>query len=229
MIKITEFIRFLARQGLAFRGNNGNDNLTQLFKNDPALLTRLHKEGHLESGQHMYIHKDIQNQLIGLMARQVLAKKLGSIRSSKFFGIMAADYTDISNKKLLSMCFLWIEDLRVLEDFVGCCEKMRPIRKYNQMKKLSYFSKPSQRKFLIILSATRLHYRVKEKGQTIDLSITSFKLKDITIMQTNIIPLLWKNTSGNNILKTSTLSYHQLKIVSINLLSRHSSKWSKSC
>ena len=42
LIKVMECIRFLARQGLAFRGNDGNDNLTQLFKllnkNDPALL-----------------------------------------------------------------------------------------------------------------------------------------------------------------------------------------------
>ena len=92
--------------------------------------------------------------------------------------------------------------------------------------KLSYFSKPSQRKPLIILSSTRLHYRVKEKGQTMDLSIITFKLRDIAIVQTHIIPLLRNNTLGNNILKTSILSYHQLKIISINLLS---SKWSSSC
>ena len=55
------------------------------------------------------------------------------------------------------------------------------------MKKLRYFSKPSQTKLLIILSSTRLHYRVKEKGQTMDLLITTFKLKDIAIMQTHII------------------------------------------
>ena len=39
---------FLARQGLGFIGNDGNDNLTQLFKllneNDRALLTPLDKE-----------------------------------------------------------------------------------------------------------------------------------------------------------------------------------------
>ena len=57
----------------------------------------------------------------------------------------------------------------------------------------------------------------------------TFKLKDIAIMQTHIVPLLRSNTSGNNILKTSPLSYHQLKTVSINLLSRYSSKWSSSC
>ena len=60
LIKVMEYIRFLACQGLAFRGNDGNDNLTQLFKllnkDDPALLTRLDKESHLEPGQHKYIH-----------------------------------------------------------------------------------------------------------------------------------------------------------------------------
>ena len=134
-----ESIRFLARQGLAFRVNDGNDNLTQLFKllnkndpallarldkeshlkNDPALLTRLDKESHLEPGQYKYMHNDIQNELTELTAKHVLAKKLESIRSSKFFGIIADEYTDISNKELLSMCFRWIKDLTVHEDFVG--------------------------------------------------------------------------------------------------------------
>ena len=78
-----ECIRFL---GLAFRGYDGNDNLTQLFKllnkNDPALLTLLNKESHLGSGQHKYIHNDIQNELIELIAKQVLAKKLKSTRGN---------------------------------------------------------------------------------------------------------------------------------------------------
>ena len=64
----------------------------------------------------------------------------------------------------------------------------------------------------------------KRKRPNMDLSIIPFKLKDTAILQTHIIPLLRSNTSGNNILKTSILSYYQLKIVSINLLSRHSSK-----
>ena len=54
LIKIIECIRFLACQGLAFRGNDGSDNLIQLFnlfsKNDPALLTCLEKESHLQCG-----------------------------------------------------------------------------------------------------------------------------------------------------------------------------------
>ena len=114
LIKVIECIRFPARQGLAFK--------TQLFKllnkNDPALLTRLDKEDHLEPGQRKYMH----NELIEFMAKQVLAKKIESIRSSEFFGIIADEYTYISKKELLSMCFPWIKDLRVHEDFVGYYE-----------------------------------------------------------------------------------------------------------
>ena len=66
LIKVMECIRFLARQGLAFRGNDGNDNLTQLLKllnkDDPAPLTRLDKESHLEPSQHKYMHNDMQNE-----------------------------------------------------------------------------------------------------------------------------------------------------------------------
>ena len=107
---------FLARQGLVFRGVDGNYNLTQFFKllnkNNRVLLTRLDKESHLESGEHKYLHNDIQNELAVFMAKLVFAKKLESIHSSKFFGIMADEYTDISNKDLLSMYFQWMEDLQ---------------------------------------------------------------------------------------------------------------------
>ena len=103
LIKVMECISFLALQGLAFRGNDGNDNLTQLFKllnkNGPGLLTRLNKESHIEPGQHKYMHYDIQNELIELTAKQVLAEKLELIRSSKDFRIIADEYTDISNKE----------------------------------------------------------------------------------------------------------------------------------
>ena len=79
----------LARQGFPFRGNDGHVNVTQLFKllnkNVPALLTHLGKKSHLESGQHKYMHNDIQNELIELMVKQVLTKKLESIRSDNLF------------------------------------------------------------------------------------------------------------------------------------------------
>ena len=58
LIKVMECIRFLALEGLAFRSNDGNDNLTQLFKllskKNSALLTHLDKESHLEPRQHKH-------------------------------------------------------------------------------------------------------------------------------------------------------------------------------
>ena len=116
-------IRYLARQGIAFRGDSGNDNLTQLFKllnrNDESALNRLQSD----SKQNKYLHNDVQNELIEIMARQVVSKKLDSIRESQFFGIMADEYTDISNKELLSLCFRWTDDsLDAHEDFLGYYE-----------------------------------------------------------------------------------------------------------
>ena len=65
----------------------------------------------------------MENELLELMARQVLLKKLESVRSSRFFALMADEYTGISNKGLLSICLRWVEeDLSVHEDFVGYYE-----------------------------------------------------------------------------------------------------------
>ena len=73
-----ECIRYLPCLWLTFKGNDSNDNLTQLFKllneNDPTLLTRLDKETYFEPSQHGYMHYNIQNELIELMANQDLEK-----------------------------------------------------------------------------------------------------------------------------------------------------------
>ena len=68
------------------------------------------------------MHNDIQNELIELMAKHVLTKKLESICSSNFFGIIADEYNDISNKELLSVFLMDQGSIRVNEDFVGYYE-----------------------------------------------------------------------------------------------------------
>ena len=89
-------------------------------KNDEAVLTRLDKEIHLELCQHKYIYNGIQNELIELMGKQVLQRNLNQFVRVIFWN--NNEDTDISNKELLSMCFRWIKDLRVNEDFVGYYE-----------------------------------------------------------------------------------------------------------
>ena len=89
LLKIMDCIRYLARQGIALRGDSGNDNLTQLFKllnkNDESAMRSLESN----NDQHKYLHNDVQNELIELMAKQVMLKKLASIKKNRFFGIMA--------------------------------------------------------------------------------------------------------------------------------------------
>ena len=124
LLKIMECIRYLARQGLALRGHEeGDGNLTQLLKlmckDNADILRRIDGEMKLESGQRKYLHNDMQNEILQLMARKVLLKKLESVQSSQFFALIADESGDVSNKELLSICFRWVEGLDVCEDFFG--------------------------------------------------------------------------------------------------------------
>ena len=73
-----ECVRFLGRQGIAFQGNHdGDDNFTQLllFHLDSAQQKRLSlpRNNILKK----YSHHDFQNEILELMARQLLLKVLG--------------------------------------------------------------------------------------------------------------------------------------------------------
>ena len=63
--------------------------------------------------------------------------------------------------------------MKILLDTMRKCDLNRPIRKFNQMKKPSYFSKPSQRKFMIILSAKFRRNTYKKKMENVDSTFLS--------------------------------------------------------
>jgi len=121
-----ECIQYLARQGMPFRGSDHiNDNLTQLLilrgKDNPTVLERVYPAS--APNKRKYTHQDYQNELITLMANEVLRSKLCLIKLSKFFSIMCDEYTDVSNKEQLSFCIRWInENLCPVEDFLGYYE-----------------------------------------------------------------------------------------------------------
>ena len=103
-IKVLECVQFLGRQGVAFRGSTKeDDNLVQLLK-----MTGKHDtlfQGSLQSGSHKkYTHSDYQNEIITLMANEVLHMKLTTIHQAKYFAIMCDEWTDVSNKEHLSFC-----------------------------------------------------------------------------------------------------------------------------
>jgi hypothetical protein len=119
---VMECLQFLGRQGIALRGNeDGNDNLTQLLllrgKDHPRVIQRIQSK---ESSKKRYTHHDYQDELLQIMANQVLRKKLREVKKSNFYAIMCDEYTDISNKEQLSICVRWVDDnLEAHEDFLG--------------------------------------------------------------------------------------------------------------
>ena len=122
---IMESLQYLGRQGIPLRGKEeGNDNFTQLLllrgKDHPFIIERLTSTR--EHGS-LYVHHNYQNDLINIMSKQLLRKKLYDINRSRMFSLMCDEYTDVSNKQQLSMCVRWIDDsLNPHEDFLGFYE-----------------------------------------------------------------------------------------------------------
>ena len=78
---------------------------------------------HLASKKHKYTHHEIQNELLDLMARQVVRSKVMTIEKNRYFAIMADKYIDKSNKEQLSFCVRTVADsLEPAEEFLGFYE-----------------------------------------------------------------------------------------------------------
>jgi hypothetical protein len=119
LLKVIQCLRYLGRQGIALQGSDGNDNLTQLLRllgtNDQNILNHLDgKTGY------KYIHSDVQNEILNIMATLTLQEKLKVIQERRFFSIIADEGTDVSNKEQLSFCLRTVDDnLDPFEDFIG--------------------------------------------------------------------------------------------------------------
>ena len=120
LLVILSSVRFLARQGLALRGD-GSDasaNLIQLLRlraeDNPAVLKWLDKSARKHTAP------ENQNEMLQIMAHHVLRKILEKIHSSPFLAVMVDETTDKSNKEQLTLVVRWIgEDFVVSEEFLG--------------------------------------------------------------------------------------------------------------
>ena len=122
LIKVIETLQFLGRQGLALRGdqNDENSNFMQLLKLRSKDFAQLKQW--LEKKKEKYTSHDIQNEILILMANEILRNLADEIRDT-FFATMCDEYTDISNKEQLTLCLRWIDELLdVHEDFLGFYE-----------------------------------------------------------------------------------------------------------
>ena len=96
-------MQYLARQGQTLQGDTDDEsNFIQLLKlrdKDQPLPLRW-----LERKEDSYTSHDIQNEIIGIMANHLNGNLVSEIRGG-IFSIICDEYTDISNKEHLTICF----------------------------------------------------------------------------------------------------------------------------
>ena len=66
------------------------------------LLLLRSKDNPTIANNRKFTHQDYQNELLNLMAHDVLRTKLNAIKQSKFYNSMCDEYTDVANKEQLS-------------------------------------------------------------------------------------------------------------------------------
>ena len=101
-------MRYLARQGIALRGDGDESN-----SNFMQLLRLRHNEDlrikdWIDRKTDKYVSHEIQNEVLKVMAFSHLRKIADDIASSTYFSIMCDECTDSSNREQLSVCIRWV-------------------------------------------------------------------------------------------------------------------------
>ena len=113
-------VRFLARQGLALRGDGDESDSTihqllLLRGEDFAPMTKF-----LERKQLKYTSHEVHNEFLSIMALQVLRQVAASLQSAVFYALMVDEMTDKANEEQVVLVFRWVDnDLVAHEEFVG--------------------------------------------------------------------------------------------------------------
>lgn len=117
---IIRSIKYLARQGLALRGHSSDEgNFIQLLKfqseTDPTLQAWLAKN------REKYTSGEIQNEILRLMAHNVLRTISKCVHNNTYYALMADEVTDSSNREQFVICLRWVDrdSLVVNEDLIG--------------------------------------------------------------------------------------------------------------
>ena len=121
LMKLLSCIKYLARQGLPFRGHNED---AESFEGNLYQLLLLEARDNTDMGawlrQKEYISPDIINEIIATMGQTVLRQLLVEIRSSLWFSILVDEATDISHHEQMSLSIRWVDSNFIIhEDVLG--------------------------------------------------------------------------------------------------------------
>jgi len=95
-------LKYLARQGMPIRGHDENEgNYCQLLQLRSADVEGL--RGWLSRRRNWLSH-DIQDEMLQIMALDILRKIVDRIKSNRFFSLIVDETTDESTKEQLSIC-----------------------------------------------------------------------------------------------------------------------------
>ena len=120
LLKVLSTVRFLARQGLALRGDGDevDSNLHQLLVlrgEDYSAMSKF-----LERQQLKYTSPEVQNELLSIMALQILRNVAANIQTAVHYIVMVDETTDQSNKEQVVLVLRWVDEaLDVHEEFIG--------------------------------------------------------------------------------------------------------------
>ena len=125
MLKILGNICYLARQSLPLQGEWNLESKTEEDSNFFQLL-KLRSEDDEELASWLgqksskYRSPEIQNELIEIMALQVLREIAKNIQDAVIYTVLADETADVSNNEQLVLCIHWVDDnINVHEEFIG--------------------------------------------------------------------------------------------------------------
>lgn len=118
LLTIISSLRLLARQGMAIRGHGDFDsNFMQLVLlrsgDNEALRDWLKRKEKLK-----YLSHEIQNEIIKMLAFEVLRQHLVDVKEAKLFSVIVDETADISQREQKNNCVRCVDEDLSIEDFL---------------------------------------------------------------------------------------------------------------
>lgn len=117
--KIFSTIKLLGQQGLPLRGHDDeNSNFLRILKARAEDVSEL--ESWLLRSGNKWLHHDIQNEILEMMAENVLLTNIEEIKNCEFFAFLLDETPDCSRTEQISICIRIVStDLVSSEFFLG--------------------------------------------------------------------------------------------------------------